>query len=148
VRGMREDRACNIAFGRDDSLELDLRAMAGKMMSDIRAGYLVALSGLAGDDDDFRRLGAREQRHRVAGGARRAAAAGPAQAHATERQWCPLNVRHDQHRPPRAEERRLDDRVSRSGLARLGLADYRQVEPAGDVSEQVGRAADAGVESL
>src|SRR3974377_1348176 len=60
VRGMGEDGAGDVDIPCRDSLDLDLDAVAGKMMRNLGARQLVALCRLPGNHHDLGRLGSPE----------------------------------------------------------------------------------------
>ena len=138
--------ACTSVLPAGKALDLDSDAVAGEVAGHIGAGDLAALVALAGDDQDFDVLGAREERHRVGDGARRRPAAVPAGHDAVEHEALLLDMRHDDDRAAGAEQRAFDQQFLRGAALALRLADDREVEAPRDAAEQVGGAGDAGIE--
>src|SRR5438552_15666262 len=116
------------------------------MAAHIDAGDLAALVALAGDDDDLDRLGAHEERQRVGDGARRRAAAVPAHQNAVELDALLVDIGYHDDRATRSEQGALYQEFLRRPLFTLGLPDHGNVEAPRDPPEQIGAAADAGIE--
>jgi hypothetical protein len=119
--------------------------VAREVLAHIGAADLVALA-LFGDDDDVDRLGAFQERHGVADGARSRAPAVPARKHALERHAALLDIGHDDHGTPGFEQRPFDQQVVGCSTLALRLTDHGEIEAARDLGEQRGGAAERRVE--
>src|SRR4051812_13192472 len=145
VGGVRQDGGLHVGAADGKALNLDGDGVARQVARYIGAGDLAALVALAGDDQDFHVLGAREERQRVADGARRRPAAVPASYHAVEHEALLLDMRHDDHRSAGAKQCAFDQQFLRSAALALCLADDSEVEAPRDTAEQIGGAGNAGI---
>src|SRR5436305_13722506 len=98
VGGVRQDSGLHVGAADGQALDLAADAVARQLPGHIGAGDLAALVTLAGDDQDFHVLGAREERHGVANGARRWPAAVPASHHAVQYEALLLDMGHNDYR--------------------------------------------------
>src|SRR5450830_1123102 len=137
IRGMGKDCLRNIdALGRD-ALDLDLKSMARKMLSDIYPRQFSILCRTSYHRKYFDHLGAFKHRHRITDGASRGSTSVPTDHNAIKYCALRLNVRHDDHGTPSFEQCSLDDRYFLLRLVRLGLTDHGEVEAASKSTERI-----------
>src|ERR1039457_44068 len=134
---MGKDCLRNIeALGRD-ALDLDLKSMARKMLSDIDPRQFSILCRTSYHRKYFDHLGAFKHRHRITDGASRGLTSVPTDHNTIKFCALHLNVRHDDHGTPRFEQCSLDDRYFLLRLVRLGLTDHGEVEATSKSTERI-----------
>src|SRR5262249_52208852 len=144
VDGVRQERVADIDIATGNAMDVDLKPMASQMLANVGALYFILLAAFTGDDHYFDATAFANDRYRIGNGAGGCAAAVPADHHIIGFEWCPLNVRHHDHRPARLEERGFADDLFHAADFRLRLADNGNVETPRQAGELIAGTGETG----
>src|SRR3974390_1522713 len=137
IRGMRKDRIRNPHVHGADALDLDIKSMSRKMLSDIiDPGRLNIIRWTSYHRKYFDHLGALKQRHRITDGASRGSTSVPTDHNTFKFCVLRMDVRHDNHGPPRFKQCPFDDGYF-LGVIGHGLTDHGEIETAGKAAKRV-----------